>query len=159
MAFVVAKSDFVGTLLETLCYGMYFVLFSRFLCVLYARQQAGRRIRYLLAIALMIFSLITAHLAIQVNRILHAFTDHMDVANAPVTFYHALNRRESAVKTAIYTALTLLCDVLMVYRVFVVYERKRSTIVVPCLLFLADTVTLALNLLCTGKGVEYERDG
>ncbi|EKM58147.1 uncharacterized protein PHACADRAFT_139808 [Phanerochaete carnosa HHB-10118-sp] len=109
------------------------------------------------------------------NRIVHAFTDHMDVADAVATFYHTLNKRETAAKVSIYAALTLVCDALMVYRVFVVYEHKRSTIVVPSLLFLADialavhyawslswlgktpliqtnlfyAVTLALNLLCT----------
>ncbi|EKM58149.1 uncharacterized protein PHACADRAFT_182523 [Phanerochaete carnosa HHB-10118-sp] len=137
-----------------------------------------------LAVALVIFSLVTTHLALQVNRILHAFTDHMDVANAPVKYYRMLNRQYSAAKASIYTVLTLVCDALMIYRVFVVHERKWLAIAVPSVLFLTNislgtwyiwsvsqpaedsdmpinsfyVVTLTLNLLSTGKEDEYKCD-
>ncbi|EKM58146.1 uncharacterized protein PHACADRAFT_206983 [Phanerochaete carnosa HHB-10118-sp] len=158
MAVTVPKADFIGTLLETLCYGMYFVFFTRFIRVLYARHLAGRPARYLLAIAIVIFLLITAHLSIQVNRITRAFTDNMDVANGPALYYSKLSKKESAAKASIYVALTLICDILMVYRVYVVYDRKRAIIAVPFVLFLAD-LALAVWYVWSGSHVSRSRLG
>ncbi|EKM58154.1 uncharacterized protein PHACADRAFT_206987 [Phanerochaete carnosa HHB-10118-sp] len=143
MALTMAKADFIGTLLETLCYGIYFMLFAGFLRVLYAKHQAGRLIWRLLLIALIIFFLITAHLALQINRMLEAFADHRDVPNAPLMYFRTLSRRESGTKASIYTTLTLICDALIVYRVFVVYERKWFATVIPSMLFLADMALAA----------------
>ncbi|EKM58153.1 uncharacterized protein PHACADRAFT_252236 [Phanerochaete carnosa HHB-10118-sp] len=143
MALPMATTDLIGTLAEIMCYGMYFVLFLQLLRVLYARHQARRPIVNLLAIALLIFSLITAHLSLQIHRILQAFTDHMDVANAPTTYYDTLSARASATKASIYTTLTIVCDAIMVYRVFVVYERRWSVTVIPFVLLLANIAVAA----------------
>ncbi|EKM58151.1 uncharacterized protein PHACADRAFT_206985 [Phanerochaete carnosa HHB-10118-sp] len=150
MALPMATADLIGTLLETMCYGEWLWL---------NRSTRDKLI----------------HLTLQVNRILHAFTDHLDVANAPGTYYRTLNGWYSAVKASIYTVLTLVCDALMIYRVFVVHDRKWLAIAVPSVLFLTNislgvwyiwcvsrppkaedmqigsyyAVTILLNLLCT----------
>ncbi|EKM51286.1 uncharacterized protein PHACADRAFT_200106 [Phanerochaete carnosa HHB-10118-sp] len=147
MALPLPKADFIGTLFELLLYGMYFVSFCQFLRVLYVRHQAGRPILLFLTVALVIISLVTAHLVMQILRILQAFTDHMDVANAPVTYYFiTLSTPAKTSKTAIYMTLTLVCDALLVYRVFVVCGRKYPPIVIPSMLLSAAIALFAWNL-------------
>lgn len=50
----------------------------------------------------------------EIDRIIRGFTNHMDVANAPVTFYSTLSVPSRTGKTAIYMTLTIVCDTLFV---------------------------------------------
>jgi hypothetical protein len=45
---------------------------------------------------------------------IEAFADHMDVANASVTYFNTLPLRDRLTKTAIYMTLTLVCGALFV---------------------------------------------
>ncbi|EKM58145.1 uncharacterized protein PHACADRAFT_252223 [Phanerochaete carnosa HHB-10118-sp] len=143
MALSLAEAELIGTLLEAMCYGMFLMLFLELLRVLYVRHRAGRSIKLLLVIALLIFSLITTDVVLQTNQVVEAFTDHMDVANAPVTYSITLSGHARMAKACIFMMLTLVCDALMVYRAFVVCESKYRTIALPSVLFLADIVLFA----------------
>ncbi|EKM58152.1 uncharacterized protein PHACADRAFT_182525 [Phanerochaete carnosa HHB-10118-sp] len=186
MALPLAKADLIGTLLETICYGERFMPSSIigdeliscrrnvFRALSQASPRAGRPTILLLSVALMMLSLVTTHLALQINHTFQALTDHMDLVNAPSTYSRTVSKRYSAAKASIYTMLTLICDALMVYRVFVIHEHNWLAIAIPSVLLLANTsmavwyiwsvsqavapivqissfyaITLTLNLLCT----------
>ena len=56
------------------------------------------------------------------------FTDHMDVANAPVTYFSALRPWIRTTEVSVYMALTLVCDGLLV-RLATHYHAQLSLIV------------------------------
>ena len=86
----------------------------------------------------------------------------MDVPDATPTFFTNLSVQSRTAKTATYMALTVVCDALFVrpitsqqtqysrggrtqvYRVFVVYQRKYISIIVPFMLFLANVGEMLL---------------
>ena len=47
-----------------------------------------------------------------------AFTDHMDVPNAPVTYYTVVNSPLDVTKNAVYCTVTLVSDALIVRLLF-----------------------------------------
>ncbi|GJE85491.1 hypothetical protein PsYK624_015700 [Phanerochaete sordida] len=157
MALSLAKVELIGTLLEAICYGMYFILFVEVLRVLYARHRAGRSTWSLLVATLVIFSLITTHLAVQIARIVQAFTDHLDVANAAVAYFNDVSTNPTKAKSCIYMLLTLICDTLLVYRVFVIYGRRYWTLILPCVLTLTDIGLSAWFIWSLYGGVPYVR--
>ncbi|KIP08068.1 hypothetical protein PHLGIDRAFT_58295, partial [Phlebiopsis gigantea 11061_1 CR5-6] len=101
--------------------GAYAVVFLECMQILWKRFRQGRDMRYLFVTATTIFSLITAHLIIDVVRVLEAFTADMARSNGPVLYYAHINTQLNLAKTATYVAVTLVLDGLIVYRTFIVW--------------------------------------
>ncbi|KAF7790918.1 hypothetical protein EIP86_001876 [Pleurotus ostreatoroseus] len=70
-----------------------------------------------------------------------AFTDNIDVPNAPVTYYTVVNSPLDVTKNAVYCAVTLVSDALIVYRLFAVWGHNYYITILPMLAFFADIGT------------------
>ena len=88
-----------------------------------------------------------------------AFTGHMDVPNAPATYYGNVNSPLDVTKTAVYCTVTLISDALIVsyfpavylaphadcrikvYRLFAVWNRNYDVAVIPAMAVIADVGT------------------
>lgn len=98
------------------------------------------------------------HLVLDIDRVLNAYTAHLDVPNAAITYYNDLSVQRRLAKTSTYMILTLVSDAIIVriysalllpssilpylpsqvYRAFVVWGRSYATALFPFILFLAD---------------------
>ncbi|TFK39942.1 hypothetical protein BDQ12DRAFT_665143 [Crucibulum laeve] len=175
------KGNLIGTILETLFYGAYLIVFSQCVTIL-SQKRLERRPRgyyYLVLTTAILFILITMHLAVNLDRLVIAFTDP---STTPQSFYGNINTFRNKIRLAAYTATTLVSDAFIIYRCFVVYGKRYVFIILPCLLILADigvgvltvwslnefhigdsllaanvtkrvvyfyAITLALNIICT----------
>ncbi|THG93724.1 hypothetical protein EW026_g7590 [Hermanssonia centrifuga] len=135
------KAELLGTFLEILSYGLYLILQIECLRVLWVKHRSGKPMHYLVGTSVAIFSLVTIHLAIDIVRVMNAFTTQMNVPDAPVLYYGKSNTSLSLTKTAVYVAVTLVSDILIVYRTFIIWDRRYLVAAGPFLLFLADIAT------------------
>ncbi|KAJ3526251.1 hypothetical protein NM688_g8282 [Phlebia brevispora] len=141
MALPVPKAELIGTCMEMIGYGAYLIIFIECVRVLYKKYQRGRSAGYLWIVAGTIFCLCTSHLIIDIVRIMAAFTGNMGTPNAPAAYYGDVNSPLDVAKTAVYCTVTLISDALIVYRLFLVWNRNYFIAVVPALAFFADIGT------------------
>ncbi|GJE85477.1 hypothetical protein PsYK624_015560 [Phanerochaete sordida] len=138
MALPLPKAELIGTVLETVGFGAYVIVFIECLRLLCTRHRAGRDMRYLIATASVIFALAAVHLLIDIVRVMDAFTRHMDVPNSAAQFYGTITTPLNLAKSATYVAITLVLDALIVYRTYVVWGKRLLVVVLPSVLFVAD---------------------
>ncbi|KAJ7187834.1 hypothetical protein C8R46DRAFT_1052767 [Mycena filopes] len=133
-------AETVALCLESLTYGMYLILFFACLSVVHTRRKEDRHLNYkFLATSLILFAFITLHLVIDIVRLSLAY-QHETILEADA-YYANLPSALSIMKTGAYVAITVVSDAFILYRCYVVWERKILIIVLPALLFLADIGT------------------
>ncbi|OCH86145.1 hypothetical protein OBBRIDRAFT_828485 [Obba rivulosa] len=138
MTITVPQAELFGTLLESMVYGANFISFLRCSHVLHVKYAEGRSMFPFFAAALAIFVLITMHLVVDWIRAMRAFTDSMAEPDAPALFFRTVNSLLDITKTAIYVAVTLIADLLIVYRTYLVWGRSYLAATIPFLLFIVD---------------------
>ncbi|KAL1742352.1 hypothetical protein HDZ31DRAFT_84191 [Schizophyllum fasciatum] len=139
-----SRAEILGTVTETMFYGIYFVLFVRCLEVIRQRHVEGKLMVLLLTTSLLLFALITIHMCISTWRNLDAFTGpHAAVMpNAAEIFFaeHVFDHIDR-LKNALY----------VLYRCYMVYERQWVWILFPVAIFLGDFGfgIYGIYMLCT----------
>ncbi|CAL1707483.1 unnamed protein product [Somion occarium] len=134
----VATAELIGTFLEAIFYGIYLVIFPRCLQVLRKKRVNTWLMVYFLATMFASFVLITMHICVDLTRAMMAFTANMDVASAPETFYANVDTRLNMLKNSTYVTTTLIADMVIVFRTFIIWGRNYWIVLVPTLLFGAD---------------------
>ncbi|TRM69238.1 hypothetical protein BD626DRAFT_8555 [Schizophyllum amplum] len=153
-----SRAELIGTVVETMAYGVYFVLFVRCLEVIHTRQVEGKVSLLLLITSLLLFTLITIHMCISTWRNLDAFTGpHTAVMlNAAEIFFaqHVFDHIDR-LKNALYVVITWVSDVFLLYRCYMVYERQWLWTMFPVIIFLGDFGfgIYGIFLLCTQEDV------
>ncbi|KAL1748303.1 hypothetical protein HDZ31DRAFT_30112 [Schizophyllum fasciatum] len=143
-----SRAELIATVVETMFYGIYFVLFLRCLQVSWQRHVEGALAVLLLATSLLLFSLITIHMCVTTWRNLDAFVGpHAEVmSNAAEAFFaqHVFDRIDR---------LKNILNVL--YRCCMVYERRWTWLCLPGIIFLGDVGygVFGIYSLCTHKGM------
>ena len=80
-------------------------------------------------------------------RIMAAFTGHMDIPNAPATYYGNVNSPLDVTKTAVYCTVTLISDALIVSYFSAVYPAPMLTIVLRFIVYLLYGTKTTMLLL------------
>jgi hypothetical protein len=160
MSIPVATTEFTGTLIEILEYGIYLVVFPQCLAVLKRKyhRMSSFTVIYFLATMIMSFILITLHLIVDIIRLYQAFTSRMSVEDYPTKFYANVDTGLNLTKNATWCSVTLLADMLLIYRTWVVWGHRWWIIVVPLLIFGVDIgmsvwFTWSINRAAPGNSV------
>ncbi|KAK0487102.1 hypothetical protein IW261DRAFT_590724 [Armillaria novae-zelandiae] len=124
------KANFLALVLETLLYGAFTVLFIAALYVIF-QKRSGINTKLLLTV-IAIWILATVHLILDITRAIEAFVE-LESGGA-LQYYSDLSNPLQAAKTAIYVILTLVGDGFVIYRCFVVWNRRWYIIPGPILL-------------------------
>ncbi|KAJ7829513.1 hypothetical protein B0H14DRAFT_2809898 [Mycena olivaceomarginata] len=126
---------------------MYLILFFASLSVAFARRKAKRGFgNKFLATALLLFVLITWHLAIDSAMLFLAYSNET-TAEADLYYINGTPGTLNVMKTALYVATTLVSDAFMLYRCFVVWNYSIPIIVFPTLCLLAGIGTGITGLI------------
>ncbi|KAJ7804797.1 hypothetical protein B0H14DRAFT_2882981 [Mycena olivaceomarginata] len=126
---------------------MYLILFFASLSVALARRKAKRGFgNKFLATALLLFVLITWHLAIDSAMLFLAYSNET-TAEADLYYINGTPGTLNVMKTALYVATTLVSDAFMLYRCFVVWNYSIPIIVFPMLCLLAGIGTGITGLI------------
>ncbi|KIK95822.1 hypothetical protein PAXRUDRAFT_11213 [Paxillus rubicundulus Ve08.2h10] len=136
MALNIPKAQLIGGFMESLFYGLYVMVFLQ--CMQVLRRRQSRPSDYLVGTAVSLFVLITAHVVVDIDRNMDAFTSQMGISNYPTTYYNIFDSWKNIVKSSLYVAITIISDAFIMYRCFIVWGRTYLVVAVPFLLLLAD---------------------
>ncbi|KAK1224948.1 hypothetical protein PQX77_012097 [Marasmius sp. AFHP31] len=164
-----AKAGLIGTLLESIIYGIYLTVFLRTSRILRRKVFTGFGFAYLTTTTLILFVLITMRLAVDIHIMVQTLTVP---GSGPIP--NALELQK--LSCGIYVSLTIIADIFIVYRVFALWSRSLVVSAIPCSLIVAGIasggllvaslsdfgsdeprnlfinfycITLVLNVLCT----------
>ncbi|KAL0067993.1 hypothetical protein AAF712_004896 [Marasmius tenuissimus] len=139
-----AKAGLIGTLLESIVYGLYLTVFLQTLRILRRKIVPGFVFAYLATTTLVLFVLITMRLAVDI----HIMTQTLTVTgNGPIP--NALGLQKISCGT--YVSLTIIADIFIVYRVFAVWSRSLVASAIPCSLIVAGIVSGGLLVSSLGN--------
>ncbi|KAJ3012592.1 hypothetical protein NUW54_g1821 [Trametes sanguinea] len=151
MAFSAAESKLVSIFVQSILYGIYVTLFFTTTDALLQRREGNGPLRHdMVYISLLMFTIATMHVATNFSRIILAFVVHADSPGGPAAFFNELSSFTQMFGSTLYVLQTLLGDGMVLYRCYLVWERKWIVIAIPCLLLLGSTVT--------GIGILYSFD-
>ncbi|KAJ6560372.1 hypothetical protein B0H19DRAFT_1260982 [Mycena capillaripes] len=143
------KESYAGALLENIIYGFYLSAFLECCMLFYKQKQRGAIHAYLLATTSLMFIFITTRCVIDTYRCVVAFDSgyfHVVKGNADVDF--GLRTPKLAVFGSVcWLLVTLVADVFIVFRTFIVWNRRWLVIIIPSLLCLANTITSVLAII------------
>ncbi|KAI0063029.1 hypothetical protein BV25DRAFT_496880 [Artomyces pyxidatus] len=133
-------SEIVALCLESAVYGLYTSLFVTCIQVLLKRRTpSGINVRLIL-VSFILFALITWHVVIDAIRLVLAFTESQTTHGADL-YYSDVKALLGTMKTSVYLVTTVVSDLFILYRCYVVWNAKWSVIILPALLYIADCGT------------------
>ncbi|KAJ7171028.1 hypothetical protein C8R46DRAFT_1262022 [Mycena filopes] len=135
------RAQLVGTLLESVMYGTYIMLFIKHGILLRRKATKTWAFAYLLGTSASLFCLITVHIILDMMRVVAAFTDDPATPFAAAHYYGDFDALLSVFRTSVYNALTIISDAFIVYRCFLVWGKSFWISAIPFLLFVADFAT------------------
>ncbi|KAF7368467.1 hypothetical protein MVEN_00169900 [Mycena venus] len=127
------KESYVGALLENIIYGVYLSMFRECCILFYKKKSQGTLHLYPLATTFLMFIAITMRCIIDTYRCAVAF-DNAEVDPGPS------NSTLGILGTTCWVVLTIVADMFIVYRAFIVWGRSRPVVIIPSLLVLANMV-------------------
>ncbi|KAF9458826.1 hypothetical protein BDZ94DRAFT_1312928 [Collybia nuda] len=147
MTVSILKAELGGTIIDCLIYGLYLTLVIRSVQVLYAKEVHNRGSIYLYITSIILFCLITAHLALDVDRASRAFTENTGIPYFAEQQFNTVTSIEVLAKNATCAAVALIGDLFLIYRCFSAFGRKYSIIIIPFLIFIGNIATAILSAL------------
>ncbi|KAJ7850440.1 hypothetical protein B0H13DRAFT_1905676 [Mycena leptocephala] len=132
------KEAFIGPLFENIIYGLY--LSASIECWTLLRKKKARDAKhvYLITTAALMFILITMRCIIDTYRCIAAFGEDAFNTNAPGLNYGQLNSTPGNVTNICLILVNIIADMFMIFRTFIVWNRRWTVIIVPVLLCLAN---------------------
>lgn len=144
------KYYLVSFWVETLIYGGYVFLFGIAMNVLRRKDEIKSfSFRFQNACHIIMFFLISIHNCTNVFRMIHAYaevplTDRSPAA--PVNYIRKCSNWDCYMFMVISALLTWTGEILLIYRCFLVWQRSRRIVILPCILFLISVGTTIFGL-------------
>ncbi|OJT13248.1 hypothetical protein TRAPUB_10183 [Trametes pubescens] len=137
--------------IESLLYGMFFVLAMTSLAVLVGRHTnrtstfGGRSFTSdriwtspLFVATMFLLATVTSHWLITVRRVFDAFV-YFDAGQDPMEYYLTVEAPTQVIGTAFVVATVIVGDIILTYRIWTVWDRRWTLIIFPTLCTLAYT--------------------
>ncbi|KAI0352622.1 hypothetical protein OH77DRAFT_770519 [Trametes cingulata] len=151
MPFSAAESKLVSIFVQSILYGTFVTLFVNTATALLWKRPAGQPLRSdMLGVLVLMFGIATIHVATNFSRIILAFIVHADAPGGPAAFFNELSNFTQMFGSTLYVMQTLLGDAMVLYRCYLVWERRFIVVAFPCVLLLGSTAT--------GIGILYAFD-
>ncbi|KAJ7242398.1 hypothetical protein B0H12DRAFT_1236789 [Mycena haematopus] len=135
------SSSVVETFLETFCYGAYLVLFTAVIYLFPTRNGRGssqkRPALWVLFGLVLQFLIITAHWINTMNETYYTVV-RLGGGSAAAIYYFNLSEVPSIIHITLFVLCSLITDLLVVHRTYVICSHKRSGIVFPLAILLAE---------------------
>ncbi|TFY56954.1 hypothetical protein EVG20_g8730 [Dentipellis fragilis] len=129
----VDEAEIVSLFLETLIYGLFIALWTISVVLIFRRGEDGRAQRRLLPIGFLMIAGATSHILVDVVRLVQAFVT-VPQAGGAIAYYHNVKNPLHITKTALYVSQTLLGDGILIWRCYIVWQ-KRLRVLLPLVAF------------------------
>ncbi|KAJ3820038.1 hypothetical protein EV361DRAFT_935275 [Lentinula raphanica] len=147
MAVTTAKAELGGTATDCLIYGLYLSIFVQAMQVLLDRKIYDRVSILLMSTTLILFCLITSHLALDLDRAFRAFTDNTATPNYADNYFNVLSGAEALAKNSAYVTITLIADAFLTFRCWAAFGQSYMVIVLPSALYVGNLATACWTLV------------
>ncbi|KLO15959.1 hypothetical protein SCHPADRAFT_236961 [Schizopora paradoxa] len=134
------RSNFAGIAMGALAYGLHLAVFSISLFYVFKAPALGKT-SWLFAILLFAFlGLGTIQVAAQVKFGELVWIDYRNFPGGPVAWYHGhYNNIYNTLEFGGFISANFLADAVLLYRMFVVWDRNLLVMIIPILAFTAST--------------------
>ncbi|KAI0716354.1 hypothetical protein C8Q76DRAFT_794675 [Earliella scabrosa] len=151
----VENAELIGLWFQILATGAYLTYFWRCIGTLMETRERASSVR-LLVVCILIFLCTIGELVLALVRTYQAFGVHDGRQPDPTAFYMDPTTQLSLGKNSFNVVLTLISDIIIVYRTFVVWNFNWIVIVVPICFIVANLAlgVLTLVALASAKGVD-----
>ncbi|GLB39394.1 hypothetical protein LshimejAT787_0605560 [Lyophyllum shimeji] len=141
------RSCFHGTLIATLAYGALLMLYTQLTQVLLSRPKRGKMYWAIVAYSSVLFCLATIAIAGMLKYTELSFIDNRNYPGGPLVYWrgHLTNKIHVMGQTSV-TLVPWIGDVIMLYRLYVIWNSNRLIVVLPALLYVAR-VAMSIPLL------------
>jgi len=141
------RSYFEGTIVATLAYGALLMLYIQLTQVLLSRPKRGNMYLAIVAYSTVLFCLATIAIGGMIRYTEISYVDNRNFEGGPHAYYasHLTNKIHVMGQTCT-TLVPWIGDILMLYRLYVVWDSNRSIVVFPALLYMAR-VAMSVPLL------------
>ncbi|KZP27847.1 hypothetical protein FIBSPDRAFT_1039852 [Athelia psychrophila] len=136
MAITLDRAVLISMVVESMLFGVFLVMFSFSVYVLVGRRGLPI-INGLLVTAVLLVVVAIMHFSVDAYRLMAAFITHRDAPGGPVTYLNALANPTYLFKSIVYIIQTLLGDACMIYRCWIIWQKKHWIVALPCLLLLS----------------------
>ncbi|EMD39585.1 hypothetical protein CERSUDRAFT_111897 [Gelatoporia subvermispora B] len=126
--------------LETLFYGMNFVLFWSCIFVLTVRRRTPKVNKSLVTVAVAMFCFSTAHVSLGFDRLIEGFIILRNQPGGPAAFFSDVSIPANVVKVCLHTVNSVIGDSVVVWRCWLVWGRDWKVCVLPIALIIASAV-------------------
>ncbi|KAG5725222.1 hypothetical protein E4T56_gene10131 [Termitomyces sp. T112] len=141
------RSLFNGLLVSTLAYGALIMLYSQLTQVLFFRPKRGKMYGAIVIYSTLLFCLATIAMAGALKFAETIFIDHRTDPEGPHNFWNGhLTDKYHILSQVCVTLLPWIGDIMMLYRLYVVWNSNRLIIVFPSLLYISR-VAMSIPLL------------
>jgi len=145
------RAEFFALWVETLLYGIFFSYFLQSIGLLTWKRSGARINLVLIFVSLSIFALATTHLILVLCRSQQAFIFQRDAPGGPIAYWSNLQSGLEVSQASSQTAISIIGDGMVIYRVWVVYNRNYKVLVLPILSFIGTTVCSIASVIYIGK--------
>ncbi|KAI0313225.1 hypothetical protein OF83DRAFT_1142358 [Amylostereum chailletii] len=151
MAITFSISEIIAYGLESIFFGAYVVLFLACLKVSWSKRKVSGLNYRMVGASVALFVLITWHEVMDTYRLVTAFSISETTGGADL-YFADISSALGVLKTSIYLAITAVSDLLILYRCFIVWERRMYVVVLPLLLYVADIGVGIASVYTSSKG-------
>ncbi|KAM5545520.1 hypothetical protein V8D89_000558 [Ganoderma adspersum] len=141
--FPIARASLVALFTEALVFGAFTVLYAIAIWILLYREKKRNQSslnKRLFATSTIMWILSVTHLAIDLKRADQALVVEGGKPNGAADFFNTLSEPTLIVKDVLYVTLTLVGDIFVTYRLFVVWNHSWLMIVLSSIMVLATAV-------------------
>ncbi|KAG1822018.1 uncharacterized protein BJ212DRAFT_936670 [Suillus subaureus] len=135
MGIALPEAELIAVFLETLFYGVFFTLYWSTLVILL--KKGGIQRDLLIPVATLLLCIATAHLIIDLVRVLEAFIFSAPTIGADAYYSNLASPLELA-KTALYVTQPTVADAVLVWRCYVLNNRSLLVGIPGCIVLLTN---------------------
>jgi len=151
MAVAIDWATLAAALVEAICYGAFSILFGFTLYVLVYKRN-GPINNLLLGALILMYVLATAHMGVVMARAVIGFVIVREKPGGTTAYLAIVSNASNLVRSALYQTQTLVGDACMIYRCFIVWQRRPGIVALPLFLLAACAVTGYGIVIAFSKG-------
>ncbi|KAG7090234.1 hypothetical protein E1B28_011834 [Marasmius oreades] len=153
----VATAQLIGTFVETFSYGIYIAIFPRCMAIFWNRYkgrqgQIGSSVAiYFILTMVLLLLVITLHVVTNLTRAFQAFTANITVGGAAEVYFKNGNTSLNMCKVASNVTVTLIGDLVMLYRTSIIWRQTWWILILPTCLFFFNIAMSAWHTWSVGE--------
>ncbi|KAI0630795.1 hypothetical protein C8Q77DRAFT_1062802 [Trametes polyzona] len=134
--FPIDEAYLIGDWLESFVWGVYTTIFSMTLYTIYQKRHEGVN-KFTTITIIVLYILATAHIALALTRLIQGFVIYRNEID-PVFYFANISLRVNMAKDYLYITTLFLGDIVIVWRLYVVWGKNVYVAIIPALMCLGE---------------------